>query len=518
MNLQAGITELKPEWEIILKQIGPPYSVVDTESNINVEDYAVVIISAKVRKKSKDKLREYINNGGTILSDAVNVSGLFKLKTEFQYIKYLYSKNDDVFYDLPACDLFSNCYIPKNSNSLVNQNGGNVVLSIEQGRGKAIIFPSGFTAQILDTHIKRKNFYSEWGHKETDERVAKISKGAIKHYVQSALENLYKHRNLPFVNLWHFPNGEKNIFGFRVDTDFGSKDDLKELYNVCKKNNINATWFVETLSGVERLDEFIRFKNQEIALHCYRHKIFKSYSDNFSDISKGLNILKRIGQDVKGYAAPFGEWNNNLCKALGDKKFNYSSEFAYAYDALPLFPYCDDNLSGVLQVPIHPVSPGRLYWGGHDDNGIFNYYNKIIDEKLNLYDPLFLYTHPAEKRFSIFDKIFSKINSLNIPSITFNNYAEWWKKRNSTKFMSTFEDGKININAGQADNSIWKRIVFTNGEVFLSQLNDNLNVKMKKIDLPKYDPCLEDKLKSIKTTTLRMLWHDYLFRYRKMKL
>ncbi len=91
---------------------------------------------------------------------------------------------------------------------------------------------------MISSKVKRKNFYTEYGNVETNERVAQVSKGAIVHLIKNALENLYHHRNLPFINLWQFPNGKKSIFSFRVDTDFGTYDQLSQLNKLFQENNI----------------------------------------------------------------------------------------------------------------------------------------------------------------------------------------------------------------------------------------------------------------------------------------
>jgi len=490
---------------------------VNDDREIYAEEYAVVINSGRNRRWKK-QLLQYISDGGTILTEANIASEIFDIPVKKIYIKYLYGEGDKIFSGLPVCDIYKSCYVSKDSLHLKNQNGIATVYEYKKGNGKVFVFPSGFSSLMLNAEIKRKNFYSRFGVKETNERVSKISKGIIKRYIELVLEDLFHFRGLPFINLWYFPDGVENIFGFRIDTDFGTSDDMEKLYNVCRENNISASWFIETFSSEKKISIFKTFERQELGLHCYRHKIYSNYKNNFEDIKKGLDIFKSEGINPKGYAAPFGEWNKEIGQALSDLNFYYSSEFGYYYDSLPVYPYFNNSFSKVLQIPIHPISAGRLYWGGHSDDEMIKYFEDVILQKLKLNEPIILYTHPAEKRFHIFGSIFKKINELKIPNLSLNDYAEWWKKRDAINFDANYNNGEIKIEANKSDPSIWIKISHPNKDVYLSQLSTPLNLKentrLSRVDLENnYHP---DPQK-LRRTTLRMRWHDILHKYRKMK-
>ena len=221
-----------------------------------------------------------MRNGGCILIEAGIAKETLGIKSKNLFIKFIQPEIDDIFNQDIICDVYKKCKIAKASNHLKNQDGICTTLSTTIGKGKVIVFPSGFSSLLFENSIKRKNFYTEFGNIETNERVSAISKGAIYQLIKNALENLYHHRNLPFINLWQFPNGEKNIFSFRVDTDFGTYSQLSGLYKLFKDNNISATWFVETKS-IEKDDEIKKlynsFENQEIGLHCHRHRVFNNF-------------------------------------------------------------------------------------------------------------------------------------------------------------------------------------------------------------------------------------------------
>ena len=87
------------------------------------------------------------------------------------------------------------------------------------------------------------------------------------------------------------------------------------------------------------MTQFSSMKNQEIALHCYHHKVSKNYYYNESNIKEGIEIFNKAEIPLFGYAAPYGEWNFNIAKAIEQANFIYSSEFTLDYDNLPFYPY-----------------------------------------------------------------------------------------------------------------------------------------------------------------------------------
>ena len=53
--------------------------------------------------------------------------------------------------------------------------------------------------------------------------------------VNRSLQELFWRRDIPFVSLSPFPDGEDLLFSFRVDTDFASQKEVETLYELCKK-------------------------------------------------------------------------------------------------------------------------------------------------------------------------------------------------------------------------------------------------------------------------------------------
>lgn len=458
-----------------------------------------------------------MNEGGTIIGEAGPLSSIFKIKVKNTFIEYILPPGTGQFGSLPPCDVYRRCSIPAEANLFPNQDNVNTCMEFNYGKGRMIIFPSGFFSLINDPVIKRKNFYSEYSRREMNERVSRVSKGSTYHYLQRSLENLFHFKNLPFVSLWPFPDGADNIFGFRVDTDFADPDDLKKLYSICIKNNIRASWFVETKSPGKNIDFFRNLEKQETGLHCFRHKVFNNYKDNFQNISEGINLLNNINIKPSGFAAPYGEWNYPLADAVNDLNFMYSSEFGYAYDSFPFYPFLKNSFSGTMQMPIHPVSVGRLHWGGHAEEEMIRYFEDVINYKLAMSEPIIFYTHPGEKRFHIFDSVFEKINSLGIPNYTLKEFAEWWKERCKLDYSASFENGKLNVAPQQENNSIWIKAVYPDKSIYIIKMSGDINLIRKKIEVQELKNISADEYSQLRKTTPRMKRHDILHTYRKMK-
>ena len=446
---------------------------------------------------------------------------------KISFIKFLYSESDVLFDDNLICDLYNHCKIPANSNHLENQDKIKSVLTLSVGKGNLVVFPEGFVSLVHRSGLIRKNFYSPFSNDFTSEQVSKVSKGEIRIHIQKALVYLFHKRGLPFVHLWFYPEGVRNIFSFRIDTDMGTEEEINSLNNLLQNYSIPATWFVETKSAQNRIESFLKLKNQEISYHCYRHKTFLSYKKNEENIEKGLKILGKTGINPKGYAAPYGKWNRTIAKAIDKFDFLYSSEFGFAYDSLPLFPYYNAGFSKTLQIPIHPVSVGRLKWGGHSEENMIKYFFSVIEQKLFFNEPVILYTHPFEKRLKVFEKVFERILNYNrensginetvkakIPILTFSEYAEWWKKRLAVNWSTEEINGKIVIKADNPDETVKWRALYPSGDKYILSAVNN---EMVKIEDEKNESLQPFSPHELRKRTFQMIKYDIIGQLRKLK-
>lgn len=514
MNLELGITKELSHWNIVLEQVGVVYSKIDWEKNL-LEKYAAIIVNSNLDEEETKKILQFVDEGGSLLTEADFVKKIFKISIKQVYIKYLFSEEKIFGYRLPSIDLYKNCSIPGNANVLNNQNGQLIVSSFKQGRGNVIIIPGNFVSALSDYSILRKKVPSSI-KKPPTERVSKVSKGSIYYFIRAALEHLYCIRDLPFVTLWNFPGDSQNIFLFRIDTDYGTPEQVDILYKTLRENEIRGTWFVETKSAENWVDRYSSFENQEIGLHCYRHRIFNSYRKNYENLDHGFQILKKAGIFPKGIASPFGEWNKSYDKVISELGLTYSSEFSYSYDNFPQFPASKDSMGVVLQIPVHPISFGRLSRERYTDNEMLNYFHDVIEKKISLNEPVILYTHPAEARLDILKKIFNKINQLNLPSLAFSQYAEWWKVRDNISWQGYFVDSEVRISTDNTDKSFWYYVKNPDGKSYISPLLENCYEKQT-IITSDFNYTKEINPSSLRKFDLQMFKDDILFHIRKHK-
>lgn len=475
MNLKIGLTENKPGWKIILKQEGVSYEIISCFDVVKYSDFSALIVSGFNSMEQRDSILNYIISGGAVLVDSEMSSKLLDMKMKKYKIRYLIPENDSIYSEVGLVDIYQNGLIQKDKD-ITNLDNGLKIKIKRVGKGIVLILPFNVHKLILNVSNSRKKFYFK-RRELPSERVSKISKGEIRKIIRISLEYLHHFRGLPFLQLWYYPGGNNSIFAFRTDTDFCKRKDAMALYKVCKKNEIPGNWFVETKTSMDWLADFKKMQNQEIGLHCYEHRVFKDYNNNRKNLEKGQKILEKYGIKPIGFVYPYGEWNYNLGSAIEDLGFKYSSEFSLSYDDLPFYPYFKKRFSKVLQIPIHPISIGRLQRSHFSDKEIWQYYKNIIVQKINLNEPIVLYHHPSHKKFDIFDSIFKFINEHHIKKINFTEFYYWWKKRYEVKFNAILENGKIIIESNNFSTDFWLRISSVKFGNSITQIRPEINLR-----------------------------------------
>jgi hypothetical protein len=509
MNLKIGLTIKKPGWQIILQQEGVPSEVVSDLNEINPANFSALIVSGFNTKHQKESILEYVRTGGAVLVDSAMSSELLDFKARKRKIRYLIPERGPIYSDVGLVNLDLNGKLLQAKN-LTALDKGLKINTIRIGRGIVLVLPFDVNEAILDYTTARRKFYFK-RRELPSERVAKVSKGEIRKIVKISLEFLHYFRNLPFIQLWYYPNGAMNVFIFRVDTDFCQRADVKELYKVCEKNSIPGSWFVETKTSEKWIPDFKQMRNQEIGLHCYWHRVFKDYQSNYNNIKKGLTLLKKSGIHPIGFVSPCGEWNYNLARAIEELGFEYSSEFCLDYDDLPFYPsrYIsgENRFSKVLQILIHPICTGRLTSSHFSEEEMWKYFKAEIEYKIKLNEPIILYHHPINNHFSLWDKIFQLITFNNISKMNFREYARWWNVRVKNKLNARIIDGNVFIESGNTfPSSLWLRISSSKGSSIIP-IKSKISLNRIKWETKRENIELPNDL----TRSRRFSWHDWLY-------
>ena len=430
-ELKTGIFELSISWQSILNQIGVSYSLVSDRKDISPYNFSLIVINRPVSSEELEKIKEYVNSGGAIIDEGYCIDKLINGKIEKNKIGYLVPGKPPFTQSLGIIDIYS--YVLTFSKAQYLEKTlfiGNI------GNGLVSFLGLNINTLLFDTRSKRKEFYST-SLRFPNEETSTVTKGDITRLIFILMRHLHISRNIPFVHKWFFPGKAENIFLFRIDSDYGRKHQIKQWYEIGKSNNIKYTWFLHVSAHKDWLKIFHEFKDHEIAVHGYDHFASNNYHIYKQDIQKALNTLKNNGFTCSGYASPYGIWNRAVNSACEEFDFSYSSEFSYIYDSLPIQSVINNKRSPVLQIPIHPVCIGSLNNAKANEMEMVDYFTNEFQKQISKHNPLIFYDHVTHNYPDVLTEIFKNIQTLNIPSLTFNEFSVWWKKRENNVFSAS---------------------------------------------------------------------------------
>lgn len=450
MNLTIGLLAHDAAWEELLTQIGASWTPVG--ASVQTDAYSAVIVNTEPEHAMIGPLRTYLREGGALLGDFGRLHRVLGCGTSRRRYGFLASQDFGRFSPSSIVDIDSTGKI---LNGCTSMDEGPIQL-VSVGRGIAASLPFDVSGLVRSTAFKRRNFYAP-KDRLPSEYVSAVSKGALREVVTRVIQELHHARKLPFIHTWYYPEGKPSIFTFRVDTDKGSKNELSELYDVCRRHDVRGSWFADVKSHESWLDFFSGFQQQEIGLHCYEHRTDDTVEAVDANFSKGYALLRDAGFSVRGATAPTGRWNEAVDAVYRKLGICYSSEFSLIYDDLPSHPVIGDAVSPVLQLPVHPVCVGSMRRSAFTSDEMKAYFRAWIGNRLASRNPMCLYHHPTHHHWDVFEDAFTLIGSLGIPSMTYGEYAAWWKKRTARRPVFTYNNGHIVVAQGM-DPELWYRI------------------------------------------------------------
>ena len=448
-SLCIGIINLTPAWQALLDQIGVWYEEVKPE-RLNFQTYSALIVNRSVNRDHFPQIREYLKSGGNVV--LVNDDHGFFPDKSFRNIftKRLRSDlNLNGFKHIPHLDLYSTIISTGRTTLSDALRFKNVM------KGNVVFLGFDPAERLFDYKYLRQPFPSHSGQ-DPDEIVNRVSKGRVSDLFLHVLKEIHFRSNLPFIRKWTSPK-EKPVFCFRIDSDYSDQIHLDKVYRLLRKHHIKATWFLHVQAHEDWLSHFSEYKDQEIALHGYRHGTGRSKKKVQDNISKGLNKLHDTGFEVAGFCAPYGIYNKALEESLKQFNFCYTSEFTYAYDSLPLITPNDN-----LQIPIHPICTGSLNRKGYSTEKMKAYFLDMMDQKLRTYEPVIFYHHPMQAGLKLFDSVFRETNERSLTNLTFKEFSEFWRKREDTIFSASF-DGQSGQIENISDTSTLFEVSFRHG-------------------------------------------------------
>lgn len=401
--------------------------------------------------------RIFINtrNGQTILSTTSDLPK--EVLGKRVRVKFLAPDRTEIFFNTGLVDINAWCLIPKSANTGKTDKGQNFLYQGEDnGSGRLIVLP--FEPKFLLRHrgTRLKRFLAR-GRRLPYETVATADRGGLRRLFAGCLRAILNFQNIPYLHLSYVPKGHRSVFGFRIDTDFSSPAEIIAAAEIAKRLKMRWTWFLRTATFTDDIVDVVKvLSGQEIQLHCHRHLIYPDFERNYRNFSQGVEILKRAGVNPKGVAAPYGIWNETLDKVFAELGFEYSSEFGYSYDDVPSRPIVNQKESPVMQIPVHPISLGRLVWAKMDEKRMIEYYQRVIDLQIARGEPCFLYDHPD--MIVRYPRVITEVLKYGLERcgsfMTLGEYCRWWQQRERVKYSCRFNEGEIDLEAANGISDI----------------------------------------------------------------
>jgi hypothetical protein len=441
MNLRAGIIGSSPGWEELLSQAGVPVlTPVPLDSPRTA--FSALIAARRLEKDEIVFVREYLRGGGAILGSTASLQGLVGPPGDPARLSYLVPEGGGPIPGLSLIDVERTGEIPREANCLRTSENVHAVFAGELHGGLAVVTPFDPGEAMEDFRAVERYFYAR-PERLPSERVSRVSKNEIRHFVRQALEYLHHARGIPFASLLPFPAGATNVFAFRIDSDNGTRAEIDELYRISAESNVPFTWFLDAGSHRTWLGRFSTMERQEIGLHCFEHRIFLDAARDEENIRRGLGAMKESGLSPSSFAAPFGFWSPDMGRAIDRFGFSYSSEFAWAYDSLPHYPVSGTGRYATMQVPVHPIAIGSLRKSGFTPARMLQYFRDVVAGKLSRREPLIFYHHPGHRQWDLVRKLCDHILNTGARPLMMGQYAAWWRARRALRPVFRLEGDTV---------------------------------------------------------------------------
>lgn len=470
-RLCVGIVHLTQRLRSLLDQTGIWYEQIDPESNL-LKSYSVIISNDQAIPLIRSRLMDYVRSGGAVIE--LPNGHLFYQKDSIVSKKtdtIINEDRDSFLGHIPHLDLFRPVEFHRKGGHL-----DGLVHFENIYDGFSSFIGLDFEELFHDIHYTRKRFFYN-GENDPDEIVSTVSKYELSEILIAVLKELHFLQDLPFIKKSDTPE-DKPVFCFRVDSDYGDKESVERLYQLCDKYKIPATWFLHVEAHEHWLSVFSTFSDQEIALHGYEHGTSTSYETVFHNIEKGLQLLKFENINPLGFCAPYGIWNNTLADVLKKFAFRYTSEFTFCHDGLPFFPVNEEDEPLPLQIPIHPVCTGSLSRKRIPESQMFEYFENVMQNKVARIEPVLFYHHPLQPGLEVLEEIFKKVNELELVKMTFNDFTSFWKRRNGAHFEAYFDPEKQELKTNCFHYSIPLFVSYDHKSGYLTQSG----VKLKELE------------------------------------
>ncbi|HTO93181.1 MAG TPA: hypothetical protein VMM80_02375, partial [Bacteroidota bacterium] len=207
MMLRAGMIGGSPGWEELLRQVGVPFVAAKTGDE---ESFSVLIVTRPLDSEEAGFVRRYLGGGGAVMGASVFMGDLVARRDEPVRLAHIVPETNEKIVGLSLMDIETTVYVPREANCLRADDLQFAVFAGSLAGGLSVVTPFDPGELMGDYRAIERYFYAR-PERLPSERVARVAKGELAHFVAGALEFLHHERGLPFARLSPFPAGATNV-------------------------------------------------------------------------------------------------------------------------------------------------------------------------------------------------------------------------------------------------------------------------------------------------------------------
>ncbi|HLA85784.1 MAG TPA: hypothetical protein VJL29_13420 [Thermoguttaceae bacterium] len=295
------------------------------------------------------------------------------------------------------------------------------------------------------------------------EEIARVDRRAVRRRVLGRLREAIEAAGGVWLCVSPYPFPYRSAFNFRFDHDEYDARDFAAVMRAIRGYETWTSHFVNAAGHKSAGSAWDALRGLDVGSHGYWHHTYRTIEDNARNILRGIEAIRRMGIEPRGFAAPHGRFGPALDTALRVLEISHSGEFGLAYDELPFCP----SPGGTLQVPVHPVCLGLFLEAAqresHDPRSTLEarrrhaaataaeYFEKLISQRCRAGEPVFLYGHPDGRlgRYpGVLKRVFRAADSqAGLWKTTQSGWVEWWHARRALNLKVTEDQGQYVVTA-----------------------------------------------------------------------
>lgn len=392
-----------PYATVFLKQRGISYAPFRNDDR--GEAGSIVWVLEAVRESDVSDLKRFQLSGGNLLGAVSCLQKLVPFITTSLWIEnirsdttYLFSGISNLLMKMRGVRIHDAQYGATN-----DQYPSIAVRKAADGAGMVIALPFDLR-DIREQGACRKRVL--FHDRVFDEMIVGRSYHLINRLLFNCLCELSSAVGRTFVTRSLFPEPAAGGISFRIDADYYHEAGWESLIRLFAGHEKHTTVFMNTWSHRYHHDFIRRLQSLgfDIQSHMHLHAGFDDYRRNRSNIRRSAAVLKKLGIEATGSAAPYGLWNSHYVKGLEDAGFTFSTEFGYAYLDLPARTVVDGSrVSHIVHCCVFPLALEQFLAGS--DKAFCDRFIEYVRSEIARGNHISVYLHPNSGVVSAYNTI-----------------------------------------------------------------------------------------------------------------